>query len=186
MPRGQRSGAADHAVFERVRGFDDEGQHHAVLDVLRAEVFDALRLDGRQQRVAVGRGAAAGFAGGVGFVAVKADAVFLSPAALAGHEAQGVVFQARHALGVTGRDHIAHMAARVHAHHVFQIGRAHGPAKGLHDLVHFHKVGAVAHQRRRIRRREQCGHGPHQQLRGAAARQLDAEFVAPTKELSSL
>src|SRR5579885_714999 len=138
-----------HDLFlETARGLDHHGDHQAVDDFLLAEIPLALGLHRGDQPVAVFGHDLLRFALGIGLVLVETDAVFLAVALVLVHHVQRGLEVLAHAVRITLGEHVADVMAGVDAHHVLQIGRAHGPAEAFRDLVDLDEIGAVAQQRR--------------------------------------
>src|SRR5690606_13792444 len=82
----------------------------------------------------------------VGLVGVETLAVLLTQTIGLVHDIHrgaGVVF---HAIRETFSHHVTTVVASVHADHVHQVGRAHGPAEFFHDLVDTDEIGTVVDQ----------------------------------------
>src|SRR5690606_20526812 len=135
----------DDAVFQATYGFQAQRDHHEVDDVFVGQL--ALLLDDRLQHFISRRvGDLLRLVARVCLVGVEALAVLVTRAVGFVHDVDGGLAFDGDAIREAFGHHVAAMVAGIDADHVGQVGRAHGPAELLHDLVDADEVDAQFQQ----------------------------------------
>src|SRR5450830_1637184 len=138
-------GGFNDAVFQATHGFQAQGDHHPVDDVLVGHL--TLLVDDRREYFVNRRvGHFLLLALLVGLVGVETLAVLLAQALGLVERVDRRAAVVFHAVREAFSHHVAAVVAGVDADHVHQVRRAHGPAEFFHDLVDTHKVHTGADQ----------------------------------------